>query len=132
MTMKQRQPSKIDVHVGQRLRLMRISRKMSQEALGDKVKITFQQIQKYERGANRIGASRLWAFCKIFDVQPNYFYEGLDTVLGSNSFTLQDSIADKQVSKTDVQMVNAFSGIKDTDVKRTLLKLTRKLAAAEE
>ena len=67
----------IDRHVGMRLRLLRLNHKMSQTELGDKVGVTFQQIQKYERGANRIGASRLWKLCEIFEAEPNFFFEGL-------------------------------------------------------
>lgn len=75
---KARGPDKVDIHVGNRLRTMRTLAGMSQTALGDKIGITFQQIQKYESGANRISASRLWNFAMAFGVQVSSFFEGLD------------------------------------------------------
>lgn len=66
-----------DVHVGQRLRERRTLMGMTQTAVGNKLGLTFQQIQKYELGTNRIGASRLWQLCGMLDVDPNYFFEGL-------------------------------------------------------
>jgi len=67
-----------DVHVGVRLRERRLALAMSQSALAEGLGITFQQIQKYENGANRVGASRLWQLCKKLGVEPGYFFEGLD------------------------------------------------------
>lgn len=66
----------VDVYVGKRLRLLRSIRSMSQEVLGLYVGVTFQQIQKYEKGSNRIGASRLYQFAKLFNVNVSSFFEG--------------------------------------------------------
>jgi transcriptional regulator with XRE-family HTH domain len=68
----------IDVHVGRRLRMLRKARGMSQEALAAEGQITFQQVQKYERGTNRLSASMLWTFAKALEVEPGYFFEGLE------------------------------------------------------
>jgi len=68
----------IDVHVGERLREARKEFGMSQTALGELVDLSFQQIQKYEKGKNRIGSSRLWEFCGILNQEITYFFEGLD------------------------------------------------------
>lgn len=68
----------VDVHVGGQLRTRRKILGLSQERLGDRVGLTFQQIQKYENGANRIGASRLYEFAQILDVTVEYFFEGID------------------------------------------------------
>ncbi len=68
----------IDNHVGSQLLRLRVLSRISQYELAEKVDLTFQQIQKYENGANRIGASRLWQFAMFFQVEPNYFFEGLD------------------------------------------------------
>ena len=70
-------PDPIDVHVGQRVRLRRTLLGMSQEKLGNALGLTFQQIQKYESAANRIGSSRLYRLAKIMDVQISYFFENL-------------------------------------------------------
>ncbi len=72
-----KKPMPADVYVGRRLRERRTLLGMSQTIVGTKLGLTFQQIQKYERGTNRIGASRLWALCGMLDVEPNYFFEGL-------------------------------------------------------
>lgn len=70
-------PDTIDVHVGQRLKQRRMEQKVSQTALGEAIGVSFQQIQKYERGANRISASTLWKLCRELDVKPGYLFEGL-------------------------------------------------------
>ena len=70
-------PDPVDVHVGKRIRERRVTLGMSQEALGDYLGLTFQQIQKYERGANRISASKLWALSQLFEVPIEWVVEGL-------------------------------------------------------
>jgi DNA-binding transcriptional regulator YiaG len=77
-----RNATEVDVFVGKQLKALRKNAGMSQTNLAEQVGVTFQQIQKYERGTNRIGASRLWAFCQVFSVNPNQFFQGLDTDLG--------------------------------------------------
>jgi transcriptional regulator with XRE-family HTH domain len=77
-----------DAHVGARVRERRVMLGMSQEKLGEAVTLTFQQIQKYERGSNRISASRLWQFSEVLGVKPEYFFEGLERIdapLGSKA-----------------------------------------------
>lgn len=75
--MDEEQLKKIDRHVGQQLRKARILRDMSQEELAAAINLTFQQVQKYERGMNRISASRMYQISKILRVRPAYFFEGL-------------------------------------------------------
>src|SRR5579883_3316499 len=71
-------PNPIDVHVGSRVRLRRTLLGMSQEKLGDAIGLTFQQVQKYERGANRVGASRLFELSRVLDVPVSFFFDELD------------------------------------------------------
>lgn len=71
-------PEPVDIHVGQRLRALRVLFGMSQVALAKRLGITFQQLQKYETGANRMSVGRLWEAGKILDVPPAYFFLGLD------------------------------------------------------
>ena len=73
-----RTATEVDAFVGAQLKILRKSAGFSQTGLANKVGVTFQQIQKYERGMNRIGASRLWEFCKIFDVNPGRFFDGVE------------------------------------------------------
>ena len=75
----------IDRHVGARLRMLRNQSGMSQAVLARKVGLTFQQIQKYETGVNRISASKLWQFCDVLDAVPNDFYIGLDNLMVSRA-----------------------------------------------
>ena len=76
-----RTATEVDAFVGAQLKILRKNAGYSQTGLANKVGVTFQQIQKYERGMNRIGASRLWEFCKIFDVIPGRFFEGVEAHL---------------------------------------------------
>lgn len=75
--LKPRSATHVDEHVGSRLKVLRKARHLSQTAVGDGVGVAFQQIQKYERGKNRISVSRLWQFCEFFDVNPDFFYRGI-------------------------------------------------------
>lgn len=75
---KVRTATEVDIFVGSRLKALRKSAGLSQTELGKLVGVTFQQIQKYERGTNRIGASRLWSFCQVLKVKPAYFFDGVD------------------------------------------------------
>ncbi len=76
-----RTATEVDAFVGSQLKQLRKAAGFSQTELANKVGVTFQQIQKYERGANRIGASRLWELCKVFNVGPGRFFEGVETHL---------------------------------------------------
>ena len=76
-----RTATEVDAFVGAQLKILRKSAGYSQTDLAKKVGVTFQQIQKYERGTNRIGASRLWEFCKVFNVSPGRFFDGVEDFL---------------------------------------------------
>lgn len=76
-----RSANDVDAYVGKRLKILRREHDLSQSELGSHVFVTFQQIQKYEKGQNRISVSRLWKFCEFFNVGPNYFFEGLSDTL---------------------------------------------------
>jgi len=79
-----RTATEVDAFVGAQLKALRKSVGYSQTELANQVGVTFQQIQKYERGTNRIGASRLWGFCKVFDVSPGRFFEGVEAHLAAS------------------------------------------------
>lgn len=72
-----RSATAVDIHVGKRLRSLRREHNLSQTELGKHVDVTFQQIQKYEKGVNRISVSRLWRFCQLFNVRPDFFFVSL-------------------------------------------------------
>lgn len=127
MTDTARGPTSIDIHVGARLRLRRSLLDMSQSELGEKLGVTFQQVQKYERGTNRMGASRLFHAARIMEVPVQYFFEGLDeegdSSIGSDSETLYDFIA----SPDGLALAVAFADVKDQTVRRRLIDLIRSL-----
>ena len=133
-----RSPNPIDIHVGTRVRLRRQVMKMSQEKLGDQLGVTFQQVQKYERGANRVGASRLWKMSQVMDVPVGFFFDGLDQVGAATEFAEDDQlpIVYDFINSTDgVNLAKAVSQIKNKAVRRQILELARSLAkdaAAEE
>ena len=82
---KESRPSPIDTHVGARIRLRRTLLGMSQERLGEALGLTFQQVQKYERGANRVGASRLFDLSRVLDVPISFFFDDMPEALASRS-----------------------------------------------
>lgn len=121
----------IDRHVGMRLRLLRLNHKMSQTELGDKVGVTFQQIQKYERGANRIGASRLWSLCEIFSAEPNFFFDGLGEENPQPNPLAQDNWSEKLLSKQNHKLMMSFDSIENGDTRAALLRLCMALEGSE-
>lgn len=111
----------VDRHVGQRVRLARVSKKMSQTALGDASGITFQQIQKYEKGTNRISASRLFEFAAVLDVEISYFFDGASGRPGQRG--ADASHDDFNFDRVDVAILRSLYAIDDSKLKRSLLKL---------
>lgn len=124
----------IDAHVGDRLRALREQRGMSQEALGQRVDVSFQQIQKYERGANRVGASRLFEFAQVFAVPVETFFTGLPSVAKDDveARAAVSQLSQFARSKEGTELMTAFSGIKDARARRQVLQLIRTLATGED
>jgi transcriptional regulator with XRE-family HTH domain len=112
-------PKPVDVEVGNRIRLRRQLLRMSQEKLGEGLGITFQQIQKYEKGTNRVGASRLHAIAKILDVPPSYFF-------GDTEAAEQDKEAVSLLGTRDAfEMARAYERIADPHVRKSLLSIVK-------
>ena len=125
-----RAASSVDVHVGTRIRLRRKTLKLSQEQLGEQLGITFQQVQKYERGTNRVGAGRLWEISKVLSVPVHYFYDGLpDGVDGEHAEPPE--IYEFINSSDGVALAMAVTQIKNKSVRRQILELARSLAMQE-
>lgn len=123
-----RSATEIDRHVGSRLRVRRLQVKMSQETLGERMGISFQQVQKYEGGSNRISASRLFLIAHALDVLVAYFFEGLDErgkLAGEGD---PDELCAFINSPDGVALAAAFSGIADQGVRRKLIDLARELS----
>jgi len=132
-----RRPNPIDVHVGSRVRFRRMLLGMSQEKLAEKLGLTFQQIQKYEKGINRIGASRLFDLAQVLSVPVQFFYEevpgsGADvTPLLPQGFAEagpENSIVEFLKSRDGLELNKAFVRIQDVKARRAIVDLVRSLA----
>ena len=131
MTESKKKPNPIDVHVGGRIRLRRNMVGTSQEKLGEHLGITFQQVQKYEKGTNRVGASRLQAIASILEVPVSYFFEGAPGGGGAEGFAedSQTAYVVDFLSSTEGLLLNrAFARIGDPKVRRRIIDLVRTLA----
>jgi transcriptional regulator with XRE-family HTH domain len=127
-------PSPIDVHVGSRVRLRRTLLGMSQEKLGTAIGLTFQQVQKYERGANRIGASRLFDLARVLDVPVSFFFEemgGGQERHGAEAVELRNETSDPDpmAKRETLELVRAYYRIPDAQLRRRLFDLAKALAS---
>ncbi len=137
-TVAARKPHHIDVHVGSRVRLRRMFIGMSQERLGEQMRLTFQQIQKYEKGTNRIGASRLFQLAEVLNVPVGFFFEGLETpAQGAQTAGFAEPKSETYVmdfldSREGVELNRAFVRIKDPKVRKSIVDMVRAMADAEQ
>ncbi len=132
-------PNPVDVHVGERLRARRALLGMTQEKLAEAVSLTFQQIQKYERGTNRVSASRLWQFSKVLKVSIAYFFEGYSEKPGAKAaaYGMSDtgqegfsSEADLMDKKETLALIREYYSIPDPKLRRDLFKMIKTMAAS--
>ncbi|HYC06041.1 MAG TPA: helix-turn-helix transcriptional regulator [Azospirillaceae bacterium] len=120
-------PNPIDIHVGQRLRLRRTLLGLSQESLGEAVGITFQQLQKYERGANRISASRLFNLAQVLGVPVSFFFDELN--IGGVPAVASET--DSMARRETLELVRAYYRINDGSVRRRAFELVKALAGGD-
>ncbi|WP_426956051.1 helix-turn-helix domain-containing protein [Muricoccus radiodurans] len=141
-TEREHRPSPIDVHVGTRVRLRRTLLGLSQEKLGEALGLTFQQVQKYERGVNRIGASRLFDLARVLDVPIGFFFDDMpDSLGGSAGFRsrLASGLAEQQEGFEDdtlhrretLELVRAYYRINEPAVRKRVFDLIKSLAPPE-
>lgn len=132
MTVLKKKPDPTDVYVGSRIRMRRNMLGFSQEKLGEQLGITFQQIQKYEKGTNRVGASRLQAISEILDVPVSYFFEEAPGTRVVDGFgESENSFMDFCSSNEGIQLMRAFTNIKDPKVRRKIIDLAKALSDEE-
>ncbi len=132
-------PNPVDVHVGGRVRLRRTLLGMSQEKLGEAIGLTFQQVQKYERGANRIGASRLFDLTRVLDVPVGFFFDDMSDDVASRSPAQIRGLAeepaafepDPMARRETLELVRAYYRISDPLVRRRFFEMAKALASAE-
>ncbi len=130
-------PNPIDVHVGNRLRLRRTLLGMSQQKVGEALGLTFQQVQKYERGTNRIGASRLWDLAGVLDCPVSFFFEEMDEkTAGASPRNWDGQTTDIMLRQDDpmnrretLELVRAYYRIKGYHVRRRIYELAKSLAS---
>lgn len=142
-TEKEGRPSPIDVHVGSRIRLRRTLLGMSQERLGESLGLTFQQVQKYERGVNRVGASRLFDLSRVLDVPISFFFDDMPDSLASSFGGLssrrssvladaQDPFGDDTLSRREtLELVRAYYRITDPAVRKRVFDLIKSMGPTE-
>lgn len=129
-------PSGIDRIVGQRLRWRRRELKLTQEQLGERLGLTFQQVQKYEKGVNRISAGRLFEMAQVLGITITYFYEGVDDLINTpHRMTVQEDDHPPTLPILDgeaMELVTAFQKISDKSLRRSLLETIRAAGASHE
>jgi len=135
-TMAKKVPNPIDRHVGSRVRMRRMMLGMSQEKLGDALGLTFQQVQKYEKGANRIGASRLQQISLILQVPVSFFFDGAPSPEGSRSGDLSEApspsyVSDFLATSDGLALTKAFVKIKKAKLRRRIVELVEEIAGED-
>ncbi|MFV0368419.1 MAG: helix-turn-helix domain-containing protein [Hyphomicrobiaceae bacterium] len=133
-----RKANPIDVHVGTRVRMRRMLLSMSQEKLGELLGLTFQQVQKYEKGVNRIGASRLYELSKVLNVNVEYFFDEMDASLeggvtgsGLSNGAESNYVSDVLSSRDGLELNKAFARIMDPRQRRAIVELAKTMAGEE-
>ncbi len=132
--MTRRDPNYIDVHVGARMRMRRQLINMSQERLGELLGITFQQVQKYEKGSNRISASRLFYSAKTLGVPVQFFFDGLPGLDGNDGLGEgpRDEFAAVMMSPEGIQLSKAFRDADTSTLRKLIADLARMVADSKK
>ncbi|WP_425404588.1 helix-turn-helix domain-containing protein [Hwanghaeella sp.] len=133
----------IDEHVGARIRMRRIMLGLSQQKLGEALGLTFQQLQKYERGTNRVGASRLWDLATVLEVPLAFFFDDMPADVAGNSPRLRagvegntptpevDTVADPLAKRETLELARAYYKIKDPAVRKRVFELVKAQAKVD-
>lgn len=133
--MSTKAPNPVDKYVGSRVRMRRIMLGMSQEKLGEALGLTFQQVQKYEKGTNRIGASRLQQISAILQVPVSFFFEGAPSVglpnQGMSDAPSPTYISDFLATSDGLALTKSFMRIKDAKLRRRIVDLVEQIAGEE-
>jgi transcriptional regulator with XRE-family HTH domain len=134
--MAKKVPNPIDKHVGSRVRMRRMMLSMSQEKLGDALGLTFQQVQKYEKGTNRIGASRLQQIAHILQVPVSFFFEGAPASPGLSPSGMSEApspayVSDFLATSDGLSLTKSFMRIKNSKLRRRIVDLVEQIAGEE-
>jgi transcriptional regulator with XRE-family HTH domain len=134
--MAKKAPNPIDKHVGSRVRMRRMMLSMSQEKLGDALGLTFQQVQKYEKGTNRIGASWLQQISNILQVPVSFFFEGAPNMPGHSGSGMSEApspayVSDFLATSDGLSLTKSFMKIKSSKLRRKIVDLVEQIAGDE-
>jgi transcriptional regulator with XRE-family HTH domain len=134
--MAKKAPNPIDKHVGSRVRMRRMMLSMSQEKLGDALGLTFQQVQKYEKGTNRIGASRLQQISNILQVPVSFLFEGAPHIGGERNAGMSEApspayVSDFLATSDGLSLTKSFMRIKNSKLRRRIVDLVEQIAGEE-
>lgn len=134
--MGNKSPNPTDKHVGARIRMRRMMLSMSQEKLGNALQLTFQQVQKYEKGANRVGASRLQQIAHALNVPESFFFDGAPLVPGQVAGFFSDAAPPQEeyvsaflASREGLDLAKGFMALKDDKLRRRVVDLVEQMAA---
>ena len=129
-------PNPIDTYVGGRVRMRRLMLGMSQEALANQLGLTFQQVQKYEKGTNPISASRLQALSQILDVPVHFFFEGAPRLAGKSQQRLEtpvpDYFADVLADADGHALIRAFTRVKEPALRRSIVQVVKRMVSSRD
>src|SRR4051794_973551 len=132
LEMSTKAPNPVDKHVGSRVRMRRVMLGMSQEKLGDALGLTFQQVQKYEKGTNRIGASRLHHIANILHVRPEFFYDGAPGQSQPDGKAVAPDFVSEFLATSDgLALSKAFMQIKVVKLRRCIVELVKEMAGED-
>jgi transcriptional regulator with XRE-family HTH domain len=133
--MAKKQPDALDIKVGSKVRALRLERQMSQEKLGDALGLTFQQVQKYEKGTNRVGASRLQQISEILQVPVSFLFEGgpsgAASAGGFSEGTSPAYVSDFLATSEGLALTRAFTRISDAKLRRSIVEMVEQIAVRE-
>jgi transcriptional regulator with XRE-family HTH domain len=134
LEMSTKAPNPVDKYVGSRVRMRRIMLGMSQEKLGEALGLTFQQVQKYEKGTNRVGASRLQQISEILQVPVSFLFDGGPSGISTDGFSEGSSpayVSDFLATSEGLALTRAFTRITDAKLRRSIVELVEQVAARE-
>lgn len=128
-------PDSVDIHVGKQIRTQRSLLGMSQQKLAESIGLTFQQVQKYERGTNRVSAGRLYQFSKLLNVPVSYFFDQYGEAKPSYGFSDNEQAAfgeeDLMQKKETLELVRVYYSVQDEQKRKSILKFIKSMAEDE-
>lgn len=122
----------VERHIGKQMKMLRMANKISQKKLAKSMGITYQQVQKYENGLNRISVSRLWQICKIFNISPNFLFEGTLSTEATSEKKKSELIPNTLATSQDIKLMLAFKNIEETSKRALMIKMCQAMGPNSE